>query len=67
MPNDLPDIDDPDPHRDLKLDPLEPYGRLHKENLGVTIGLYRGFIFLDPPRGLGTKVLTIGKARVQQN
>ena len=34
-----------DPQKDLKVDPLEPYGRLYKDYIGVTMGLYRGSNF----------------------
>ena len=35
----------PDPKRLLKSDPLEPYGKLYKDYIGVIKGLYRGYNF----------------------
>ena len=35
----------PDPRRDLKLDPLEPCGKLYKDYIGIIMGLYRGSNF----------------------
>ena len=38
----------PDPQ-----DPLEPYGKIYKDDIGVLMGVYRGSNSLDSPRGLG--------------
>ena len=35
----------PDPQRDEKKDPLEPYGKSYKDNVIVVTGLYRGSNF----------------------
>ena len=37
----------------LRLDPLEPYGKLYMDDIGVIMGLHKGIQSLDPPRGLG--------------
>ena len=33
------------PKRDLKIRSPEPYGKLYKDDIGVIMGLYRGFNF----------------------
>ena len=44
-------------------DPLEPYGRLYKENIGVIMGLYIGDVIFRSSQGFGL-LLTTAATRV---